>query len=158
MPKGVPWTNEETTRLRQLLQEGVGTQAIALALGKTEDAVYNKIKRLGLVEGDTSSCSPSSSEITLPAELPTSEEALQMLASALQTVTKPGLSRTEVARLQVLANLSRAYDHLLANYIHYREIETKLVELDHKYVQLAQKIQGNAPPTDNTQTPQPPTQ
>ena len=154
MPKGIPWTNQEEVRLKQLIQDGANLQAIAMALGKSENSIYNKIKRLGLEEG-IRGLSPSSSEITLPAELPTSEQALQMLAAALRAATEPGLDKVEVLRLQVVATLARAYDHLLANYIHYREIETKLIELDHKYGQLAQKIQNNASPPNNAQNAQP---
>ena len=157
MPKGIPWTNEEETKLKQLVQDGANIQAIALALGKSENSVYNKIKRLGLEEG-AKRLLPSSFEISLPAELPTSEEALKMLASALRTGSQPGLDKVEVFRLQVLANVARTYDRLLANYIRYREIETKLIELDHKYGQLAQKMQNNAPRPNNAPIPQPPTQ
>jgi len=157
MPKGIPWTNEEEVRLKQLVQDGANLQAIAIALDKSENSIYNKIKRLGLEEG-AKRLSPSSFEITLPAELPTSEQALKMLAGALETATQPGLDKTEVFRLQVLATIARAYDRLLANYIHYREIETKLIELEHKYGQLAQKIQNNAPRPNNAQNTQPTTQ
>jgi len=157
MPKGIPWTNEEETRLKQLVQDGANIQAIALALGKSENSVYNKIKRLGLEEG-IRGLSSSSFKISLPADLPTSEQALIMLANALQAATEPGLSKVEVLRLQVIATLARAYDHLLANYIRYREIETKLIELDHKYGQLVQKMQNNAPQRNNAPIPQPPTQ
>jgi len=157
MPKGIPWTNEEEVRLKQLVQDGANLQAIALALGKSENSIYNKIKRLGLEEG-IRGLSPSSFEIALPAELPTSEQALQMLAAALKSATEPGLDKVEVLRLQVVATLARAYDHLLANYIHYREIETKLIELEHKYGQLAQKIQNNETQPNNAQNAQPPTE
>jgi len=73
-----------------------------------------------------------------------------MLAGALQAATQPGLTNVEVDRLQVIATIARTYDHLLANYIRYREIETKLVELEQKYVQLAEKTQDNAARPDNT--------
>ena len=157
MPKGIPWTNQDEVKLKQLVQDGANLQAIALALGKSENSIYNKIKRLGLEEG-IRGLTPSSSETILPAELPTSEQALIMLANALQAATEPGLSKVEVLRLQVVATLARAYDHLLANYIRYREIETKLIELDHKYDQLVQKMQSNAPQRNNATTDQPPTQ
>ena len=157
MPKGIPWTNAEETKLKQLVESGANLQAIALALGKSENSIYNKIKRLGLEEG-IRGLSPSSSEIILPPELPTSEQALRMLANALQDATEPGLDKVEVLRLQVVATLARAYDHLLANYMHYREIETKLIELEHKYGQLAQKIQNNAAQSGNAQNAQPTTQ
>ena len=157
MPKGIPWTNKDETRLKQLIADGANLQAIALALGKSENSTYSKIKRLGLEEG-VRGLPPSSSEISLPAELPTSEQALIMLAHALQAATEPGLDKVEVLRLQVVATLARAYDHLLSNYMHYREIETKLIELDHKYDQLVKKTQDNVPRPSDTQTDQTRTQ
>jgi len=161
MPKGKPWSNEEEVKLKLLVASGNDFKSIAYKLGKTYDSVFNKCKRLGLVEGDLKGYLPSSSTqfpVQLPPELPSSEEALKMLAGALQAATKPGLDKVDVLRLQVVSTLARAYDQLLANYIRYRQIETKLLELEFKYEQLAERTKNNAPTPTNTVPAQPTTQ
>ncbi len=82
--------------------------------------------------------------IKLPKELPTIEEALKILAGALRAAAEPELDRVEVQRLQVVATLARTYKDLLADYIDYRLIETKLVELEAKYAEIARKIKVGA--------------
>jgi hypothetical protein len=46
----------------------------------------------------------------LPRELPSVEEALKMLAGALETACEPGLDALEIQRLQVLATLATTYE------------------------------------------------
>jgi len=43
-----------------------------------------------------------------------------------------------------VATLARTYKELLADYIGYRQIEAKLVELEAKYAKLAEKAQSHA--------------
>jgi len=148
------WTRDEEQVLRNLLESGETASAIAEQLGKTQGAIYQKIRRLGLGVVVTRN-SLTMTSIQLPPELPSSEEALKMLAGALQAATKPGLDKVEVDRLHVVASLARNYDHMLANYIRYRQIETHLTELEHKYALLAQRTKDNAPTRDNGQVAQP---
>jgi len=153
--KGKLWTIEEEQKLRELIQAGDNANLIAAKLGKTEHAVYEKAKRLGLhVIITQSKRKLITSELQLPPELPSIEEALKILAGALQTAAKPNLNRVEVQRLQVTATLARTYKELLADYIDYRGIEAKLVELEGKYATLAQETKSNAPTPDRPiQTP-----
>jgi len=157
---GKPWTRDEEQALKHLIASGGSAKSIATQLGKTPYSVYQKARRLGLdlvVDEDTRSVTTSST-IQIPPELPTPEEALKILAGALKAATQPGLSNIEVDRLQVVSTIARTYDHLLANYVRYREIETKLVELEHKYAQLAQETKkSNAPERNDAIPPQPPT-
>jgi hypothetical protein len=149
--RGKPWTRDEEDELKHLITKGEPAEYIANQLGKTTYSVYQKARRLGfnlVVDGTKSDL--TSSTIQLPPELPTPEEALKMLAGALKAATQPGLTKVEVDRLQVVATLARTYDHLLANYTRYREIESKLMELEHKYAQLAQKTKNNAPTPNET--------
>ena len=138
--KGKPWTVEEEKRLRELLKARKTLPVIADFLGKTIDAVYIKCQRLGLkvVEdralATTTSCSSK--------DLPSVEEALQMLAGALRAAQQPGLDKVEVQRLQVIATLARTYKELLADYLDYRGLEVELVELSRKYELLAKKCQN----------------
>jgi len=148
------WTRDEEQILKNLLASGETANAIASQLGKTEGAIYQKTRRLGLGV-DVTRNTLTMTSIQLPPELPSSEEALKMLAGALKAATKPGLDNIEVERLRVVATLARNYDHILANYIRYRQIESHLAELEHKYAQLAQRTKDNAPTRDNEQVAQP---
>lgn len=157
--KGKLWTIEEEQKLRELIQAGDNANVIAAKLNKTDGAIYEKARRLGLrVIMTQSRRKTMTSEIQLPAELPSVEEALKILAGALQTAAKPDLTRVEVQRLEATATLARTYKDLLADYIDYRGIEAKLVELEGKYAQLAQGTKNNAPLADKPVQTQPPPQ
>jgi len=159
---GRPWTRDQETALKILVSKGESAKNIATQLGKSAYAVYQKAKRLGLfidiVDDEDTFHVTTSSRIQIPPELPTPEEALKMLAGALKTSAQPGLSYIEVDRLKVIATIARTYEHLLANYVHYREIETKLVELEQKYAQLAKETKNDAPERNDTVPTQPPTE
>jgi len=145
MPKGKPWTAQEEAELKRLIDEGQPLDVMAARLGKSKQAIRRKAERLGLeVVGQARRQCTTTSGIKLPAELPSVEEALKILAGALRAASEPGLDRVEVQRLQVVATLARTYKELLADYIGYRHIEAKLVELEAKYVKLAEKAEGDA--------------
>jgi hypothetical protein len=140
MPKGKPWPAEDEAKLKQLIDEGRPLDVIAAKLGKSKQAIRRKAERLGLkLVGQARRQGTTSSGIKMPKELPSVEEALKILAGALEAASKPGLDRVEVQRLQVVATLARTYKDLLADYIGYRQIEAKLLELEAKYAKLANK-------------------
>jgi len=140
MAKKYFWTREETDRLRSLWESGVRDfRVLAEKLGRSSSAVEKKLKRLGLVVVGARRAKTTTT-LELPKELPTVEEALKILAGALMAAGEPDLDRVEVQRLQAVATLARTYKELLADYIDYRLIETKLVELEAKYAAKAQKI------------------
>jgi len=145
MPKGKPWTDEEEAKLKDLLTAGEPLEKISQQLGRNRAAITMKASRLGLEVVVADLPEATTTSVQIPPELPTPEEALKMLAGGLKTLTQSGITRTEVLRLQVLARVARAYDNLFANYIRYRQIETKLLELERKYAQLAPKTQNNEP-------------
>jgi len=120
-----------------LVDADLGVDAIAAKLQKTPKAVIIKCQRLGLrlrTEGyvNTSIC--------MPKELPSVEETLKMLAGALKTSVKPGLNKLDVQRLQTVANISKTYQELLAGYVHYRDVERKLEEMEKQNAQLKQAL------------------
>jgi hypothetical protein len=127
------WTIQEETELKALVEGNANVEEIAAKLQKTPGAVIVKAQRLGLqlqVKGyvDTS--------ILLPRELPSVEEATKILAGALRASVKPGLNRLEVQRLQVVANISKAYKELVVDYAHYHDVELKLKEMEEQNAQL----------------------
>jgi len=160
MPKGKPWTAHEESQLLQLVKAHQTSNIIATKLGRTQQAIMKKIERLGLKEVvvNVHAGRTTTSELELPPELPSIEEALKILAAALNAGSRSGLNRTEVQRLHAIANLARTYKELLADYIDYRGIEVKLLEMEEKYAQLAaEKPKDNEIKRNNTQMERSPT-
>jgi hypothetical protein len=127
------WTIQEETQLKTLVEAKASIDEIAGELQKTPGAVIVKCQRLGLqLQVGDYVCS----RVSLPRELPSVEEALKMLAGALKASIKPGLNRLEVQRLEAVANISKTYKELLADYVHYRDVERKLKEMEEQNAQL----------------------
>ncbi len=152
MARGLPWTVEEEVQLKKLIQAKTSIEVIASTLGRTAPAVLVKCQRLGLI----ATGNVTTQALPLPAELPSVEEALKKLAGALDAASAPGLSRVEVQRLQAVATLARAYKEILADYLNYREVEAKLVEMEAKYAALIEsKNNASQPvPAPITETPE----
>ena len=149
MTKGLPWTVEEEASLKALVKAKTPIDVIAVKLGRQTTAILVKCQRLGL---STNSQTTTAAAIALPAELPSVEETLKKLAGALEAASAPGLSKVEVQRLQVVATLAKTYKEILADYINYREIEAKLIDMEAKYAALLhQKAANDAPRPDSTQ-------
>jgi len=163
--KGKLWSKDEELKLKHLLDAGNPYYVIASQLGKSQEAIRQKLIRLGLkqVEHKQSAIPCSTTSVhtpppQLPTELPSVEEALKILAEALKLANKPDLNPVEIRRLQAVAKLAKTYKELLADYIDYRRIETKLIEMEEKYARLAQATQSTAPRSDTDAATQAPTQ
>jgi len=65
-------------------------------------------------------------------------------STTTQKACEPGLGKTELQRLDVIANLYKAYADGLERYVGYRKIEEKLVEMEKKYAELARKAQAQS--------------
>jgi hypothetical protein len=74
----------------------------------------------------------------------THEEALKLLAGALQTLRKSGLEKLELQRLRILVDAAQTYDSVLEKFERWVEIENRLVEMEKKIqeLQTAQKVQS----------------
>lgn len=148
--KGKPWTVEEERKLAELIKSGVGLKKLMSLFGKSENAVRKKARRLGLrlEEGGGLKINPPSSSsfvIDSSGELRSIEEALKLLNGALDTLQKGGLEKTEILRLRTVIQGATVYMDRVAEFINYRVIEEKLVDLEAKYVQLlAKKAKGDA--------------
>ena len=125
MTKGKRWTVQEEAELKTLVEANTHVEAIAARFGKKSGAIFIKCQRLGL---ELQSKGYVNTSVSLPRELLSVEEALRMLVGALKTSVKPGLDKVEVQRLQAVATIAKTYKEMLADYINYREIETKLKE------------------------------
>ena len=139
MTKGKPWTVDEELKLKELFEAGEPISKIAAELSKTENAVWHKLKRLGLKEGQTpGKFVPSSSftEVELPEGVPTIEEALRTLAGVMVKLRGPDLNRDELKRLQLLADVVEKYKIVYADYIDRRRLEKKYETLEKRYEKL----------------------
>ena len=133
MPKGKPWPVAQDRQLIELRRNGKTVAEIAQLMNKSPDAIKQKLRRLGLKvvtiqnnEGTTT----TSSELILPEDLPSIEEALLKLAAAMKALENPKLTKTDVMRLRTLIQTSTIYQKRLAEYVGYKKIERKLVAAD----------------------------
>ena len=136
--KGKPWSVEDEKKLKEWVTSGVSVDALVFSFDGqyTKDAIYKKIERLGLevVDEEKKNTSTTTSlELELPAELPSVEETLVKLSAALKVLEKPGLEKSEVLRLRGIIAGAKVYKELLADYMNYRGLEAKLLELKKKY-------------------------
>lgn len=140
MPKGKPWTVEEERELKQLIEAGCNAYNIAVRLGKAPNAVYEKAKRLGLkVIISSQKRKIITSNVELPEDLPSIEEALKTLNKALKALETPGLDQAETLRLGKIIQGVKIYKEIFADYLDYRGLEIRLVELEGKYAALVKK-------------------
>ncbi|MGD6850567.1 MAG: hypothetical protein ACQCN6_00735 [Candidatus Bathyarchaeia archaeon] len=154
MTKGKRWTAKEEAELASLVAANTDVEEIAEKLGKTEGAIFIKCQRLGLRLSTSSGYTGSA--VSIPKELPSVEEALKILAGALKAAIKPGLSKVEVQRLQTVATIAKTYQELLSGYINYRQIETKLKDMEEQNARLLKELEKakHADASQNT-SPQP---
>ncbi|MFH1327448.1 MAG: sigma factor-like helix-turn-helix DNA-binding protein [Candidatus Bathyarchaeota archaeon] len=138
MPKGKPWPVAQDRQLIELRRNGKTVAEIAELMNKSPDAIKQKLRRLGLKvvtiqnnEGTTT----TSSELIIPEDLPSIEEALLKLAAAMKALENPKLTKTDVMRLRTLIQTSTIYQKRLAEYVGYKKIERKLVATDEKLEQ-----------------------
>ena len=131
---------EEEAKLRQLAEAGENVDVIAAKLGRNRDAVMVKAKRSNVrVVGqplwhtttnqfempsaviqkarimrieveETKHYELTSSSAQLPADPPTSEEALKILVAALDASKQKRPDKVEVARLNAVTQLTRTYE------------------------------------------------
>jgi len=140
--RGKQWTIEEEKQLRELVDSGANLNVVASKMGRSRAAIKMKMHRLGLevvVQEPTDLRTTTTSTVVLPEELVSAEDALKMLVGALKMACAPGLSKVEVQRLQVVANLARIYSEKLQEYLDLRGLEKRLFELEGKYAELAKK-------------------
>jgi hypothetical protein len=127
--------------LLRLVAQGKTIEMNVADLEKSKDAVYHKCRRLGLVVEEEGAKGRTTSSIRLPKELPSVEEALKILAGALQAASQAGLDEVEVQRLQAIATLARTYEQLVSRYIDYRGIDVMLIDMRKKYDALTGQMQ-----------------
>jgi len=148
------WKPAEERELIQEFKKAEGNPSIIPRLAKRFDrspeAITKKLGRLGLnVVGARVQLTTT---IEVQKVLPSLEEVLLVVASALKKATEPGLGQTELMRLNTIATLYKAYESGLEKYVNYKQIEEKMIELEKKYGVLAkEKTKDNASKSDNAE-------
>jgi hypothetical protein len=138
--RGKQWTAEEERRLRDLVAAKKPIGVIAESIGKSNESVRLKMMRLGLVvdEQVNFQCS-TSTKLELPEVLPSIETTLKKLVAAMNALETPGLSKNEISRLRSIIQAASVYQVKIAEYMDYRGIEAKLIDLDEKYARLVRE-------------------
>lgn len=142
MPKGKSWSKAEVEKLRSLVKDKQSWEVMVAELHRSEGAIRQKCRRLGLevvVNRSAEKFTTTTSELVIPKELPTIQEALKILAAAMKALAEPGLDDVEVRRLQALVTAVRTYEASFANYVRYLEIEKMLVEMKAEFVRDEKK-------------------
>ena len=149
MPKGKPWTKQEIEKLRSLVEDKQPWKVIAAELHRSEGAIRQKCRRLGLeVVVDKKPQKPRTTTSTLlPSDIVTHEQVLQVLAGAMKKAAEPGLDKFEIMRLKVLVDAAKTYDSVLEKFERWVEIENRLSEMAEKIAELAkaQKVSSRKP-------------
>ena len=127
-----------------LLKAGESRDAIAGKLGKTLDSVEHKVRRLGLKEGGAEKLAPSSSftlpsEAVLPKELPTTEDALRILAWAMEAARRGELPKDRAWQVQLLVKAVPAYVKVLSWYQNIRRMEERLENQEKEIEELKKR-------------------
>ncbi len=155
------WKPEDERILVEEFKKSLGSPSVIPQLAKrfdrSPDAIVRKMSRLGL------NVAASKFETTATFEpvkdLPSLEEVLKIVAGALNKAEEPGLGKTELQRLSVIVDLSKEYREGLKEFVNYKMIEARLVELEKKYADLArEKTKNPESKPDNAQMVQPTTQ
>jgi len=137
MPKGKPWTVEEEKRLREMVQQKKSLVVMAKAFGKSPESIKKKMLRLGLKV-----VVRQIQQTTTSNDLPNIEQALRTLNDALVSLKTPGLDQAATLRLRSIIQGVKTYKELLADFLDFSGLESRLFELEAKYADLAKKAKS----------------
>jgi len=144
MPKKYYWTRKEEAKLRELWKNGItNVEVLSKELGRRPRAIEMKLKRMGVVVVQQKIPRTTTTAIKSKG-LWTHEQALKILAGAVEALRKPGQDKLELQRLRVLVDALQTYDSVLEKFERWVEIEERLLEMDEKIKELAktQKVQS----------------
>ncbi len=142
---GMPyyWTRQDETKLLDLWKKGINNlDVLGKELNRKPSAIKKKLERLGVVVVSQKIHRTTTSEIAAK-DLLTHEEALKLLAGALNALRVPGQDKMELQRLRILVDAIQAYDSVLEKFERWSQIEQALLEMDRKIgeLQKGQKVQ-----------------
>ena len=104
---------------------------------------FHKAQRAHAVVVDQQKIRRTTTTVALSEELLSHEEALKLLAGTLEALRQPGQDKLELQRLRILVDALQVYDSVLEKFERWSEIESRILEMDKKIVDLqrGQKIQ-----------------
>jgi len=144
MVKKYYWTRKEETKLLELWKKGItDVEVLAKELDRKPLGVKRKLQRMGVVVGKPKFQKRTTTAIKSK-DLLTHEEALKILAGALEALRKAGQDRLELQRLRVLVDTVQTYDSVLEKFERWTEIESRLLEMDKKIAELQKAKKTNA--------------
>jgi len=130
------WSREEEAKLLELYKKGItDPNVLAKELGRKPGAIQKKLERLGVVVVERK-IHKTTTSVPLSNGLLTHEQALKILAGALELLRKPGQDKLELQRLRILVDAIQAYDSVLEKFERWAEIENRLLEMDKKIQEL----------------------
>jgi len=143
MPKRYYWTRAEEARLLDLWRKGIHDfQVLSEEFGRKPRSIEVKLKRLGVVVLKQKISRTTTTAIASK-DILTHEEALKILAGAIEALRESGQDRLELQRLRILVDAVQTYDSVLEKFERWVEIEARLLEMDKKIVEL-QKAKDHA--------------
>ena len=149
MPKKYYWTREEEAKLLELFKGGLtDPKELAKKLDRTPGAIQKKLERLGVVvvQEKLGKRKTTTTETTVPLskDLLTHEQALKILAGALELLRQSGQDKLELQRLRILVDAVQTYDSVLEKLEKWVQIEQRLLEMDEKIAELQKAKKTNA--------------
>ena len=144
MAKKYYWTREEEAKLLKLWKKGItDPEVLGKELGRTPRAIEMKLKRLGVVVEKQPVQRTTTTAIKSKGLL-THEQALKVLAGALEALRGSGHDKLELQRLRILVDAVHTYDGVLEKFERWTEIESRLLEMDKKIAELQKAKTSNA--------------
>ena len=135
------WTREEEAKLLDLWKSGItDLKVLGKKLGRKPLGAKRKLERMGVVVGQRK-IQRTTTTVPLNKDLLTHEQALRILAGALEALRKPGQDRLELQRLRILVDALQTYDSVLEKFEKWVEIENRLLEME-KEIDELQKAQN----------------
>jgi len=144
MPKKYYWTRKEEAKLLELWKKGItNVEVLSKELNRKPRAIEMKLKRLGVVVVKQKIQRTTTTEIKSKG-LWTHEQALKILAGAVEALRQPDQDKLELQRLRILVDALQTYDSVLEKFERWVEIEERLLEIDKKIKELekTQKVQS----------------
>ena len=142
MAKKYYWTRVEETKLLELWKKGITDfEVLAKMLDRKPLGVEKKLRRMGVVVGKRR-IQKTTTTVPVSRDLLTHEQALKILAGAIEALRKPDQDKLELQRLRVLVDAAQTYDSVLEKFEGWVEVEQRLSEMGKKIEELqkAQKV------------------
>ncbi|MDH5782049.1 MAG: hypothetical protein OEZ35_00060 [Candidatus Bathyarchaeota archaeon] len=135
------WTRAEEAKLLELWKKGITDfNVLAKELNRKPLGVKRKLQRMGVVVGQKKIQRTTTTTIESRGLL-THEQAIKILAGAIEALRKSGQDKLELQRLRILVDAVQTYDSVLEKFEKWVEIEAQLLEMDKKITEL-EKAKG----------------